>query len=237
MRLELEHPVQCRDGANGELADVVVDQRQRRVTHLVVKLHDGDRGARLVPVELATANASSAAVEINCSVEELRRLPHVEESAFLRAGEFPVEDPDWDIGIETVLTQPYFDYPGFVGSPMGFDAYVSILYDRIPKGRVEIRRASEVVSADDHRLGHVDGFLVDADDRITHIVLERGHLFGRREVTIPIEAVARVENDSVTLKLTKDEAGRVPVVRVHRWPARLSGSGAREQANGDVTAP
>ena len=90
-------------------------------------------------------------------------------------------------------------------------------YDRIPKGEVEIRRASEVTSADGHHLGRVDGFVVADDDAITHFVLERGHLWGRREVTIPMNAVAHVHTDAVTLTLTKDEVGDLPSVHVHRW--------------------
>jgi uncharacterized protein YrrD len=74
-----------------------------------------------------------------------------------------------------------------------------------------------VTSADDHQLGKVDGFLVDDDDAITHFVLERGHLWGRREVTIPINEVASVFTDAVTLSLTKDEVGELPSVPVHRW--------------------
>ncbi len=83
-----------------------------------------------------------------------------------------------------------------------FDPHVAVTYDRIPKGEVEIRRASNVISLDGHRLGDVEGFLVDRGERVTHVVLERGHVFGRREVTVPIEAVARVATDSVTLGLT-----------------------------------
>jgi hypothetical protein len=74
-----------------------------------------------------------------------------------------------------------------------------------------------VTSADGHDLGQVDGFLVDGEGQITHFILERGHLWGRREMTIPIGAVAKVETDAVTLGLSKDEVGALPSVRVHRW--------------------
>ena len=94
------------------------------------------------------------------------------------------------------------------------DAFVH--YDRVPKGEVEIRRASVVLSADGHSLGEVDGFVVDADEHITHFVLERGHLWGRKEVTIPIGAVATVESDAVHVALSKDEVGALPAVRVGR---------------------
>jgi hypothetical protein len=37
-------------------------------------------------------------------------------------------------------------------------------------------------------------------------------------VTIPMNAVAHVHTDAVTLTLTKDEVGDLPSVHVHRWP-------------------
>jgi uncharacterized protein YrrD len=72
------------------------------------------------------------------------------------------------------------------------------------------------MAANGEYIGDVDGFLVD-DDHITHFVLERGHLWGRREVTVPIGAVASVKSDVVTLSLSKDEVGALPSHRVHRW--------------------
>jgi sporulation protein YlmC with PRC-barrel domain len=232
MRLELGCPVHCSDGPFGELADVVIDPTRRRVTHLVVEPHHRHGLARLVPAELASAEDASSAIALRCSADELRRVPPVDEFAYLRLGEFPLDDPDWDVGIQNVLAQPYYEYQGFGGSPMDFDPHVAITYDRIPKGEVEIRRRSDVFSSDGHRLGHVDGFLVDRGDQITHLVLERRHIFGRREVTVPIGAVARVATDSVTLDLTTDDVGRLPTVPVHRWSARRSDVSRREQAQG-----
>jgi uncharacterized protein YrrD len=91
------------------------------------------------------------------------------------------------------------------------------IYDRIPKGDVEIRRASPVTSSDGHHLGHVDGFVVDGEDHIGQLVLEHGHLWGKREVVIPVGAVASVQTDEVVLKLTKDQVGALESRRVHRW--------------------
>jgi uncharacterized protein YrrD len=221
MRLELGSPVNCRDGPFGELADVVIDPTKRRVTHLVVEPH-GDHGkARLVPIELAHAEeGESPAISVGYSLEEARRLELVEEYAYLRLGESPDLEPGWDIGVESVLAQPYYGYgpgPGYDTVPVEYDPHVSVTYDRVPKGEVEIRRASEVTSSDGHHLGKVDGFLVDDGDAITHFVLERGHLWGRREVTIPINALASVHTDAVALTLTKDEVEELPSVPVHRW--------------------
>ena len=54
---------------------------------------------------------------------------------------------------------------------------------------------------------------------ITHLVLDRGHRWGLRDVTIPIGAVAKVETDDVTLSLTRDQLGALPEMAVPRWPA------------------
>jgi sporulation protein YlmC with PRC-barrel domain len=216
LRLELGSRVNCRDEEFGELVDVVIDPATRRLTHLVVEPRREDFDARLVPIDLAqSGDDASRAVELRLTAEEVRRLPPVHGVTFLRVGDLPVDDPDWDVGIQQVLAPPY--YTAYEIEPMPTD--FAVMYDRIPKGDVEIRRASSVASADGHHLGHVDGFVVDPDDHITHLVLERGHLLGRREVTIPIGAVARVETDAIALNLTRDEVGALPEVRVQRLPA------------------
>jgi sporulation protein YlmC with PRC-barrel domain len=219
MRLELGTAVRCTDGAYGELADVVIDPTRRRVTHLVVKPDRQEAaGPRLVPVELASGGEREIA--LSCTIADVNALDSVVELAFLRLGEAPVDDPEWDVGIQDVLASPYYAGSGLGEMPAGFDVNTRIVYDRVPKGEVEVRRASAVYSSDEHHLGHVDGFVVDDDDRISHVVLERGHLWGRREVTIPIGSVAEVANDVVTLSLSKDEVGELEAVHVHRWPGR-----------------
>ena len=40
---------------------------------------------------------------------------------------------------------------------------------------------------------------------------------GKREVVIPIGAVASVKTDAVVLSLTKDAVGALESRRVHRW--------------------
>jgi hypothetical protein len=222
VRLELGSAVNCTDGPFGELADIVIDPTTRRVTHLVVAPEGDHAKARLVPIELANAEDGSTAIGIGCSLDEAGKLDPVEESAYLRLGDSPQLEAGWEIGVESVLAHPYYGYGAGVGmgyevAPGDYDPHVSVTYDRIPKGEVEIRRASEVTSSDGHGLGKVDGFLVGEDDAITHFVLERGHLWGKREVTVPISAVANVYTDAVSLSLTKDEVGDLPSVPVHRW--------------------
>jgi len=218
MRLDLGSPVRCTDDAFGELVDVVIDPETRRVTHLVVQPHHRDEQARLVPVDRARAGETSdAAISLGCTIAEMSEFKLVRESAYVRLGEVPVEDPDWDVGIEDPLVLPSGTEMGpFGAGTVDIDPHVMISYDRIPMGEVEIRRASSVTSADGHYLGHVDGFVLDDEQQIAHLVLEHGHLWGRREVVIPASAVGRVASDEVVLALSKDEVGALPSARVHR---------------------
>ena len=215
MRLELDRPVLCEDEEVGKLADLVVDPVAKRVTHLVVKPEHGVGTSQLVPIELVEPTEQVGGIALTCSRAELEALPPVEEFTYLRLGEVATNDPAWDVGVSDVLALPYYDSTGLAG-PVEAVGDMGVVYDRVPKGEVELRRSSRVMAANGDYIGDVDGFLVD-DDHITHFVLERGHLWGRREVTVPIGAVASVKSDVVTLSLSKDEVGALPSHRVHRW--------------------
>jgi sporulation protein YlmC with PRC-barrel domain len=121
-----------------------------------------------------------------------------------------------------VLALPYYESGG-AGGYVGGAEEVGLVYDRVPKGEVELRRSSSVMTSDGRYVGDVDGFLVDDEDHITHFVLERGHLWGRKEVTVPIGAVTKLESDTVTVGLTEKELGDLPSHRVHRWPWQHGG--------------
>jgi sporulation protein YlmC with PRC-barrel domain len=224
MRLDLGSPVQCADGDYGELADIVIDPIRKRVTHLVVQPEHRHDLARLVAIERAQPLADpEAGIKLDYTLAQINELEPLQKSAYLRVGEVPVEDPDWDVGIENLLALPYYESMnpgGGLGTTMPamiYDDHLTEIYDRVPKDRIEIRRASAVISSDDHDLGHVDGFVVDSEDGISHLVLEHGHLWGKRDVTIPISAVASIVNDEVTLSLTKDQVGELKSVHVRRW--------------------
>jgi sporulation protein YlmC with PRC-barrel domain len=210
MRLELGSRVDCSDGRFGELADVVIDPTTKRVTHLVVKSREEPWVERLAPVELAEpGDDTTQTVTLQATIDDVRALPAVQEVGYLQRGDFPRDEPDGDVGIEEVYALPY--YPSYDLEP-GPETF-SVMYDRIPKGEVEIRRNSDVYSAEGHHVGHVDGFLVGGDEQITHLVLERGRLWGRREFTIPIGAAARIETDAVSLSLTRDQIEDLPQVQ------------------------
>jgi uncharacterized protein YrrD len=207
MKLEFGTSVRCTDGATRELVDVVIDSSSNRVTHLVIRPADDAEDARLVPVSLAKSaeNDGETEISLNCSAADLGRFDPVHQVEVLQAGERRNEDPKWDVGVEDIIVSPNYapsafgDYVGTVDS----DALIS--YDRVPKGEIELRHASAVYSADGHRLGSVDGVVVDDGDQLTHLLLERGHLWWKREVALPAEAISKFESDTLTLGVTKRE--------------------------------
>ena len=211
MRVDLDVPVSCVDGAFGELSDVVIDPGVRRLTHIVVQPHDRQDRARLVPFRGAAGGDGSEGISLDCTVAEISRSEPIQESAYVRPGELPQSGVDWDVGIQEMYSPSDSGGlgPGVMGAGMAmeYDQHVVISYHRIPKGGVEIRRASPVTSSDGHHLGHVIGFVIDDDERITRLVLEHGHLWGKRMVAIPGAAIDRFETDELVLKLTSDEVG------------------------------
>jgi hypothetical protein len=207
MNLALGSTVCCSDGAVRELADLVVDAPARRVTHLVVQPKRQHDEARLVSLELAGEDAKGG-VSLFCTAETLDGLERVREYAYLPAGQQPEESAQWDVGVEDVLVVPSVD-PLDMAEPE-LDPNVNLMYDRVPKGDVELRLTSSVYSADEHRVGSVNGAVVGDDGVITVLTLQRGHLWWRREIAVPVDAIASLENDVATLAVEKSELKRFP---------------------------
>jgi hypothetical protein len=81
----------------------------------------------------------------------------------------------------------------------------------IPAGEVDIHRG-EPVFAIDGPIGHVQGLVVDpADQHVTHVLLDEGHLWGKKRVAIPIRSVTDVKA-GVRLDLAKHGVRDLPPV-------------------------
>jgi uncharacterized protein YrrD len=234
-------PVVSGDHVVGEVADVVIDPVRRRLTHLVVQPGHRHDMAHLIPID-AVASADDQ-LKLSWSADQVQSAPLVEETEFIDLERWPHPDNGWNIGTSRVLAWPYYGAGG-IGLDMGFEwgygrtpATTITTYDRIPSGTTEIRRTSEVVSSDDHVVGHVDGFIVDPADGITHIVLERGHLWGHREITIPMREVRSVVYDRVHLRSTRDEIGELPTAAFHRHPSSAAEQSGDRQADKHDVSP
>ena len=74
------------------------------------------------------------------------------------------------------------------------------------------------VEATDGRVGRIDEFVVDSESMaITHLVMREGHLWGQREVTIPVAQIDNITEGIVYLRLSKQQIEELPALKVRRW--------------------
>jgi sporulation protein YlmC with PRC-barrel domain len=190
------------DGACGEVTRVIVDPLTRTVTHLVVEPKHRHGYSRLVPLDLVDAAAGE--IRLRCTLAEFEKLDPAVETRFLPGtDEYQGYDP------EHVLIMPYYN----IGMAEAYCGPMTVTYDAVPLDEVEVRRG-EHVHATNGQIGRVQGLVIDPDSRhVTHVLLQEGHLWGRKEVAIPISAVTGVD-DGIQLNLTKQQVQDLPPVDI-----------------------
>jgi sporulation protein YlmC with PRC-barrel domain len=200
--------VSCTDGPCGEVSRVVVDPVAEAVTHLAVEPEHRLGLARLVPVDLAEQSAGG--IVLQCTLEEFEQLPSAEETQFV-----PGTRGYEVYGAEQVLSWPYYRLGDTVMSP-DQEGQVSetVTVDTIPAGEVAVRRGDHV-HASDGAIGQVQGLVIDpASHHVTHVLLQEGHLWGRKQVAIPIGAVTSVGSGGIQLGISRAEVADLPPVNL-----------------------
>lgn len=194
----------CTDGDCGEVTRVVVDPLTEEVTHLVVEPSHQQGLGRLVPLSLV--DATTGVVRLGCTLAEFAKLDSAEETQFLlRPAGFGAYGP------QQMLSWPYYGLG--MGGIAGVPASVAVTHDTVPLGEVTVRRG-EQVHATDGDIGRVQGLIIDRGSRhVTHVLLQEGHLWGRKDVAIPIGAVASTA-DGIQLKITKNAVQDLPAVDI-----------------------
>jgi sporulation protein YlmC with PRC-barrel domain len=196
----------CSDGYCGKVSRLIIDPAARTVTHLVIgPKHRGDLG-RLVPIRLV--DTTTGHIRLRCTLAEFGFLDPAEEA------DREVADIDVNAGYGLGGSAEGYDAVG--GPVRGFDGSMGqrrvapiVVHNVVPLGDTDVGRG-EHVHALDGEIGRVEGFLVDpSDDRVTHVLLQEGHLWGRKEVTIPISAVTGV-SDGIRLSMTKKQVEDLP---------------------------
>ena len=195
------------DGECGTVTRVVVDPVARAITHLVVQPKHRYDASRLVPVDVVQARAGE--IQLGCTLAEFELLDLAEETQFM-----PGISEDADYVQDQVLSWAYYDLASGPGTPGGVAGVPQpVTYDSVPVGEVEVRRG-EHVHATDGEIGRVQGLVIDRrTHHVTHVFLQEGHLWGRKEVAIPIRAVTGVE-DGIRLNLSKQQVQDLPPVGI-----------------------
>jgi sporulation protein YlmC with PRC-barrel domain len=88
---------------------------------------------------------------------------------------------------------------------------------RLPKDELAVRRGMPVFSSEGIEVGAVDEFMIDEEDgQVTHLIMREGHLWNQQEITIPVDAIDRIKESKVRLKLKKDQIGALPAIPARR---------------------
>jgi sporulation protein YlmC with PRC-barrel domain len=201
----------CTDGAVGTLSRVIVNPVAQAVTHLVVDPEHGRDHGRLVPLDLVDAAAGE--IRIRCTKAEFDNLAPAEETQFL-----PATSDYGGYGPGQIGYMPYYGLGGgaMIAPVMGEGGIPpqALTTDTVPLGEVEVRRG-QAVHATDGDIGHVQGLVIDpGSGRVTHVLLQEGHLWGRKEVAIPIGAVASTA-DGIQLNVAKQDVQDLPPVDIN----------------------
>jgi sporulation protein YlmC with PRC-barrel domain len=202
--------VSCSDGPCGLVTRVVVNPVARSVTDIVVEPTGREGLARLVPLDLVDATGTE--IRLRCTLEEFEKLESAEDTQFV-----PGTYGYGAFGPEQVLSWPYYGLTGVESvSADALDGGVSqtVTYDMVPLGEVEVRR-DDHVHATDGNIGKVQGLVIEPrSHHVTHVLLQEGHLWGRKEVAIPISAVSSVDDDGIKLSITKHQVQALPAVDI-----------------------
>lgn len=205
MDIRLGVPVEGTDGRAGKVDRLIYDSAKKEVVGIVVVQgwllpHDV-----VVPAHRATS-AGEDAVRVNATVEEINAMPAFDLAQYVT----PPDDwiPPAGIAAATYLfpASPYlvgaFERP--ITAPDPGEAQL----DEAP-GQADIGADTEVTCTDGHG-GHVDRILTEGDtDRMTHVVVRRGHLF-THDVVVPADKVARIDAYGVHLSCTVAELEAMP---------------------------
>lgn len=189
--------VLCVEGHTcGHTTYVVLNPVTETMTHVVVDRGVWPHDERLVPIELVTESTPDH-IRLSCSKEKLAEMNSFIQTEFIESE------------VDEYATDPYAVAWPYRHSEM---RQIPLEHERIPIGELAVRRGARVEASDGH-IGHLEGFLVDENsEHVTHLVLSAGHLWGQKDVTIPVSDIARIEEGTVYLQLDKDSIEKLPVV-------------------------
>ncbi len=202
MDIPIDAEVRCADGPCGRSTYVVINPLTQSVTHLVVREQDPLHTERLVPINMVVRSTSDQ-ITLRCTGEQLAKEDPFTETEFIRSDVPEYVTDRW------MMMWPYV-------TPRETKATYLHKSKQVPPGELAMRRGARVEATDGH-VGRVDEFLADpGTGHITHLILREGHLWGQKDVSIPISEIDRIGEGVVHLKLDKESIDALPTIPVQR---------------------
>jgi len=201
--IALDVKVECTNGQAGTSTHIIMDPITRTITHLVVSDNEPLVDHRyLVPIEFVTESRHDV-IRLDCTQEEFAQLEQFIDVHY-------IENPQPQSGYpaDSVYLAPYV-------SPLDLE-YIPVGVERIPFGELAVRRGANVEATDGY-VGRFGEFLVDPQSgAATHLILQEGHLWGKREIVLPFSAVDQMIENTISLKLDKASVEKLPSIPLLR---------------------
>jgi hypothetical protein len=209
VEIPLNAQVECTDGVCGRSEYVLINPVIDQVTHLVVKEDRAPNTEYIVPVGFVTETINDT-IRLRCSKAELEKMDRFVKTEYVEE-KFPDKNFTFVGGMYGMGNYYYLPYVAHEIS-----VQVPSEHQQIPPGELAVRRGTGVEATDGH-VGNVDEFVVDPKNgHITHLVMREGHLWGKKDVTVPLSAMGETREDTLFLKLDKHQIESLPTVSVHR---------------------
>jgi hypothetical protein len=187
--------VSCADGVCGKVSRVVIHLRARTVTHLVVT--DRRFQERLVPLGLVDVDAATGTIRLRCAIAQFEKLDPADMTLPLQGNDADPDNSYDQLQWRSVAGRLLADPP-------------SVTYDTLPSGELAVC-GGEHVHAADGDIGHIQGLVIDSGShQVIHVLLQEGHVFGRKVVAIPVGAVAGVNKNGIELSITRQQVKDLP---------------------------
>jgi sporulation protein YlmC with PRC-barrel domain len=201
--------VHCADGLCGRSTYVLINPVRKEVTHLVIKEAESPHEERVVPIEAVIKTAPDV-ILLRYTRDGLGKMTPFIQTEYIREKMPDAEYiPSGFVGMGSYWLWPY--------AVPDRTQVVAVEHKQIPLGELAIKRGTGV-EATDGRVGWVDELLVNPEnEHITHLVMREGHLWGQKDITIPVSEIDRIEGDTVYLTLSKDAIEALPAIPMHRW--------------------
>jgi uncharacterized membrane protein len=196
----------CVDGREGKSTAVVVDPVTKTLTHIAVvekSLLHGEE--RLVPIDKVEKTTRDT-IHLSCTLAEVLQMPPFTRTRYL-------EMDNGEAGY--AYSTPYMSMHG----EMGYDVqpqYVTVQDRLLPEGEVAVQ-SGMLVEALDGPVGEVGELLLDqATLQVTHFLLRKGHMWGKKEVAIAVSEIERGDEDTIYLKVDKAALEQLPSLPMNR---------------------
>ena len=209
MEIPLQAQVECTDGVCGRSVYVLINPVIDQVTHMVVKENASPNTEYIVPVEMVTETIAGT-IRLRCSQAELEKM-----EPFIKTKVMEEKVPDRRSGNGGGMygTGAYYYLPYVTAERT---VYESMKSRQIPPGELAVQQGTRVEATDGY-VGKVDEFVVNpANGHITHLVMREGHLWGKKDVIIPLSAMGDTHEDTVFLTIDKYQIESLPTFPLHR---------------------